>query len=427
MESFRKALPVVQHYAWGCVGESSMVAKLSALSNDSDIITDKPSAELWMGTHRNGPAKVVNDDNSTTPVQDYVGKPLPFLFKVLAVRTALSIQAHPDAKLAQELHKDRPEVYKDPFAKPEMAIALTPLTVMCAFRPIREITDFLATVPELRELLGEDECDCFVEATEKKGLDKEAFKGVFTKLMNADTNKAAQCAKRLTDRLAKEPESATSNKRQKTSPKTCEIVDVNEIVQLLQTQYPGDIGIFCPYFLNCLKTQPGSGFFLEPDVPHAYIAGNLLECMGPSDNVVRAGLTPKLRDTPVLCSMLTYECGLPPVLDGESVDKMTKLYQPPAPHNELNTFRLLVSRVPKGESVKISGLPTHAMLLVQEGTGTINKGDEAEKLNPGYLVLIMENSEVTLTNTGELDLVCASCYSSNYVPCGIRAAEQAKL
>jgi mannose-6-phosphate isomerase class I len=28
--------------------------------------------------------------------------------------------------------------------------------------------------------------------------------------------------------------------------------------------------------------------------------------MATSDNVVRAGLTPKLRDTDILCSMLTY-------------------------------------------------------------------------------------------------------------------------
>ena len=37
---------------------------------------------------------------------------LPFLFKVLSIGKALSIQAHPDKKLAERLHTDRPEVYK---------------------------------------------------------------------------------------------------------------------------------------------------------------------------------------------------------------------------------------------------------------------------------------------------------------------------
>ena len=46
---------------------------------------------------------------------------------------------------------------------------------------------------------------------------------------------------------------------------------------------------------------------------HLYIAllhvisGECIECMAASDNVVRAGLTPKFRDTDTLCSMLTYK------------------------------------------------------------------------------------------------------------------------
>ena len=50
---------------------------------------------------------------------------LPFLLKVLSVRTALSIQAHPDRDLAQKLHVKFPDVYKDPNPKPEIAIALS--------------------------------------------------------------------------------------------------------------------------------------------------------------------------------------------------------------------------------------------------------------------------------------------------------------
>lgn len=37
---------------------------------------------------------------------------LPFLFKVLSIGKALSIQAHPDKKLAERLHEERPDVYK---------------------------------------------------------------------------------------------------------------------------------------------------------------------------------------------------------------------------------------------------------------------------------------------------------------------------
>ncbi len=35
--------------------------------------------------------------------------------------------------------------------------------------------------------------------------------------------------------------------------------------------------------------------YLAANVPHAYVSGELVECMATSDNVIRAGLTPKLR------------------------------------------------------------------------------------------------------------------------------------
>lgn len=46
--------------------------------------------------------------------------------------------------------------------------------------------------------------------------------------------------------------------------------------------------------------------FLKADDIHAYLAGDIMECMAASDNVVRAGFTPKFKDVPTLSSMLTY-------------------------------------------------------------------------------------------------------------------------
>ena len=47
--------------------------------------------------------------------------------------------------------------------------------------------------------------------------------------------------------------------------------------------------------------------FLKANLPHAYLSGDCVECMACSDNVVRAGLTPKFMDVPTLCQMLNYE------------------------------------------------------------------------------------------------------------------------
>ena len=50
---------------------------------------------------------------------------MAFLFKLLAVDKALSIQAHPHKSLAEKLHASRPDLYKDDNHKPEIAIALS--------------------------------------------------------------------------------------------------------------------------------------------------------------------------------------------------------------------------------------------------------------------------------------------------------------
>ena len=82
-----------------------------------------------MGTHPNGPSKVKGADADTSgekflkAVIDenpahwlgsaeesfYKKGDLPFLFKVLSVNQALSIQAHPNKTLAEQVHKADPK------------------------------------------------------------------------------------------------------------------------------------------------------------------------------------------------------------------------------------------------------------------------------------------------------------------------------
>ena len=143
--------PFTQHYDWGKPRNESIIAALTG--QQSPHLTDepdaaKPFAEMWMGDHPSGPARVVSPGTSprnadktvhrATSLQDVFNKTpsvlgpqlqdskqLPFLLKVLSIHKALSIQAHPDKELASRLHLERPHIYKDPNHKPEIAIALT--------------------------------------------------------------------------------------------------------------------------------------------------------------------------------------------------------------------------------------------------------------------------------------------------------------
>jgi mannose-6-phosphate isomerase len=99
----------IQQYAWGKHGQNSEVALLNR-GGDPDfmIYNAMPYAELWMGTHPNGPSILKGSSKKLgawikahpaslgAKVTEKFGVQLPFLFKVLSINEALSIQAHPD-------------------------------------------------------------------------------------------------------------------------------------------------------------------------------------------------------------------------------------------------------------------------------------------------------------------------------------------
>lgn len=76
-----------------------------------------------MGTHPSNPSRDIATGRTlldlvtenaallSPAVAERYGSKLPFLFKVLSIQKALSIQAHPDKKLAEKLHQQDPKNY----------------------------------------------------------------------------------------------------------------------------------------------------------------------------------------------------------------------------------------------------------------------------------------------------------------------------
>ena len=104
--------------------------------------------------------------------------------------------------------------------------------------------------------------------------------------------------------------------------------ELDQLVLRLHADYPNDRGILCPLLFNYIKLNVGEGFFMGANVPHAYISGDCVECMALSDNVVRAGLTPKFKDVDTLLRMLDYTPGNPSLLSTSKLDENTLLYRP---------------------------------------------------------------------------------------------------
>ncbi|KAI9008592.1 mannose-6-phosphate isomerase [Hyaloraphidium curvatum] len=382
-----------QSYDWGKLGGESKVAELAAATPGPPLDAATPYAELWMGTHPSAPARVVGPHAGSLAdlvradpaaalgpdIARAYGNDLPFLFKVLSIRKALSIQAHPDKALAQRLHASRPDLYKDPNHKPEMAIALTEFEALCGFRPLDEIAANLAAFPEFAAVVG-DAAQAFrsavaVEGPAKDAKGKEALRTLFAAMMEADASVVAKQLAALVARLkAGKPALPGS---------------VEELVVRLDSQFPGgDIGCFAVMMLNYIRLAPDQAIYLGANEPHAYLSGDCVECMAASDNVVRAGLTPKHKDVETLVAMLTYNYGpaRDQVLEGDPVGKTgaSRLYDPPI--DEFSIVRTtLTPKVPTDEFAELAG---PSILICTEGEAVLSAGGADVPAAKGHIFFV---------------------------------------
>ena len=278
----------IQGYEWG---SHDALTRLFDIPNPDG----KPQAELWMGAHPNGCSEVTIAGSAqklsalieTAPAA-LLGEAtvarfasLPFLFKVLCAEKALSIQVHP-SKTQAEVGFAKEEAagiplkagnrnYKDPNHKPELVFALTPYQAMNGFRAIPAILALFERVNasalhELTAALAADQTEA-------------GLQHFFHQLLILEGTRKEEA---LAGLLAY----ATQHQDEETFA----------LITSLAAQYPGDVGLFSPLLLNVVTLQPGQAMYLDACTPHAYVRGTGLEIMANSDNVLRAGLTPKYID-----------------------------------------------------------------------------------------------------------------------------------
>merc|ERR1712137_253273 len=377
-----------QQYAWGRPGEESLVYQLqknSGFFENTPLDSTERYSELWMGTHPNGPSLLADDPSVTLEQhlksQNHPHSSLPFLFKVLSIDKPLSIQAHPDRTLAQKLHAQFPEIYRDANHKPELACALTPFEALCGFRPATEILDLLNRFGgELVALLGNQEIQNLGDSLENNKLSSDdVVKDLFSRLMDLSDEQVCEPVTRMVQGL----------EDQKEEPFV-------QLLNYLHLHFPGDIGVFCAFFLNHIKMQPGEAIFLGANLPHCYLSGNCVECMSCSDNVVRAGLTPKLRDAQTLCAMLDYSQKEIPVLRGEEVQNGCWRY--PTPVDEFLLYRVFLSS-DQGEYVVPRPENSPMIVLAIEGRASLSYGEETDSslVQSGSIFYVPEDIELKLT------------------------------
>jgi len=308
-----------QTYDWGKKGSSSLVAQLArgVVKDEFESNEETSYAEMWMGTHQNGPAYLWADPAtslaglvSSSP-QSYLGAKLttgefnepakfphstqlPFLFKILSIAKALPLQAHPDKALAERLHAEDKAQFVDDNHKPEIAVALSDgFRGFVGFKESERIVESLKAVPELTEAVANDEeVSRFVQ-----GKSKDALKIIFSALLTAKEDVVKRCVGRLVERIDRQGADAVGGDKH-----------AAELVRTLNEQHPFDVGVLAaPFFMNLVTLNRGEAVYIGADEAHAYLEGDIIECMAVSDNVLNAAFVPpSSRNTSTFVNSLTY-------------------------------------------------------------------------------------------------------------------------
>ncbi|WP_308169842.1 mannose-6-phosphate isomerase, class I [Acrocarpospora catenulata] len=349
----------IKDYAWG---SRTAIAALTGRTAAG------PEAEMWLGAHPSGPSRLARAGVQTTldaviaadpagelgaGLVERFGERLPYLMKLIAVDQPLSMQVHPSVEQAAEGFIRGDRNYSDPWPKPEMICALTPFAALAGFRPPGESAALLTA------------------------LDLPALAPVIDRLAAGDVLGALRT-------LVTWPADARAALVQDVV-RACELDLVAELAAL----YPSDPAVLAPLLMRRHDLAPGQALYLGAGVLHCYLKGFGVEIMGSSDNVLRAGLTPKPIDVEELLRITD------PATQPAEIIPVNDVYLTPAPEFQLRRFT-------PGDGYRLPGAIPRILICVE---GTVTIADDL-KLHPAD-ALYASATEGPLDLTGQGTVFCA--------------------
>ncbi len=369
-------------YAWG---STSIIPEL--LGEEPG---EHPLAELWFGAHANGPSplasgaslgELIEDDPETVLGPSVVaafGPRLPYLVKLIAPASPLSLQVHPSIDQAREgfAREERIGVprdaagrsYPDDNHKPEMVYALQTFEALAGFRTPRRAMELLSGLDSALawDLFGDLRADPTAHGIE----------AAFTRLLDPATRPGAalvdetvaECARRLADGASPSVRSDT-------------------IVAQLAAAFPGDPGVIASLLMNPVTLRPGEALFTPAGGVHCYLSGLGVEVMASSDNVLRAGLSAKHVDIDGVLATVDWVAAPPVRIGPERVTEDVEVFYAP-----VDDFALAVATVEGGKLARLRGRGPRIVLGVEGVTQVSHAGAELD-LRPGEAVFVPDSGE----------------------------------
>ncbi|MDO5492551.1 MAG: mannose-6-phosphate isomerase, class I [Nesterenkonia sp.] len=397
----------VQHYDWG---SATAFADRFGWAADG-----RPQAELWMGAHPTAPSSVVPSGAAGEPVpldRLFADRPellgpsadqaeLPFLLKVLAAASPLSIQTHPtaaraaagfDAEEAAGVAPDaRERMYPDRHHKPELIVALEDFTALCGFRPVDQSASDLKTLA--RRLTEHGHTDAaaalgrLAESLSRAsdGEPDDALDRALRTVLQDDRDAFAAASASLAEVVGPTEPGLTPGSAD-TILRAC-------------AAFPRDPGVVVALLLNRVVLSPGQALYLPAGNLHSYLHGVGVEVMASSDNVLRGGLTAKHVDVEELvdvtdCAVLPVPRCTPVQVDAGPVSRWS--YRPDCPEFRLDRFDAPDDG--EGGTARLAS-DRASVLLCTAGTVELH-GDGGSSTGSGTVVLAPGESALITAGPG---------------------------
>jgi mannose-6-phosphate isomerase len=150
--------------------------------------------------------------------------------------------------------------------------------------------------------------------------------------------------------------------------------------------------------MNFLTMDAGDALFVPADGIHAYLSGDIVECMARSNNVLNTGFcpAPDRDDIDLFAKTLTFksvskdEMILPSEKTDKSKNGKTRQYTP-----ALSEFNMLVTSLEKGDTEEVKSVAGPSTLIVTSGKGVMKVGSEKYDLGEGCIYFIGQGIDVS--------------------------------
>lgn len=391
----RLMINAVRPYDWG---SRHVLARIQGRTPGGS-----PEAELWVGAHPAAPSRVVDSSGHSfsldeaitadpartlgSAVRERFGDRLPFLMKILAIERALSIQVHPSPQQAREGFAKEialegageslsARTFVDPYPKPELLYAITPVQALAGLRePIEagRMLDLLdaPSISRVRQVLAD-------------ALSTRRETATLAAVLELATWPVAD-RPRLVEEVAAATRRALAHPLVERHP---EILSALLWVLRLTQQHPVDPLVLAPLLMSIYELKPNQTIFLPAGAPHAYLSGTAVEIMAASDNVVRAGLTSKAVN-PAALSQLTDAQARPILSSGpHDISAHERAWRPPVEEFQLTRVEVR----PQDGALALAALPGPQIVLCLRGTVVLHTGPDRVTLQGGSSAFVGADS-----------------------------------